>query len=129
MVPHPPTSKQTLIILPHPLSVHPQSSLLTDADRMRGIMAHLNNLAVQLLGPRLSCRMPLFVCPCERGGDSVCTVFYLFCYSLRCIVPCHVIEVSICCKQCRPEYHFAGSECLPVFLSHYSSVRMEKNVM
>lgn len=35
----------------HPLLVHPRSSLLTHADRMRGITAHLNNLTVQALGP------------------------------------------------------------------------------
>lgn len=35
----------------HPLLLHPHSSLLTHAERMRGITEDLNNLTVQVLSP------------------------------------------------------------------------------
>lgn len=45
--PHPPDPHNPT----HPLLLHPRSSLLTHADRMRGITEVLNNLTVQVLGP------------------------------------------------------------------------------
>ncbi len=68
----------------HPLLLHPHSSLLTHADRMRGITEDLNNLTVQVLGPRLWYCMLLFVCPYECGFDSVYRVpGYFICFVIH----------------------------------------------
>ncbi len=51
--PHPPGPHNST----RPLLVHPHSSLLTHADRMKGITVDLNNLTVQVL---------------SRGSDRAC---------------------------------------------------------
>lgn len=91
--PHPPDPRNPT----HPLLLHPHSSLLTHTGRIRDITEDLNYLTVQVLSPSsdIAC---FCLCSPMSVAVTVCTmVFYLFCYSWKCMLG-HVIGLSICFK-------------------------------
>lgn len=125
--PHPPDPHNPT----HPLLLHPHSSLLTHADRIRGITEDLNNLTVQVLSPGsdtacfcLCSHMNVAVTLCTDYQGILFVLLFMAMHAWPCDWAVHLFQIGLAWI---PFYKLRIFACISKRITEYSLLQKDNN--